>query len=253
MSPDRKPFQFSVRQLLAVFLALCVALALVTQLWHVGFVLALLLGGIAAGAWRRDWRLTAAASTALLIFVTTYAASWLQWGESSLHSEQPLIRMQLDSIDRQLQEHFQRYGQIPASLDDVPALAGTTDIWGHPFHYRKVADVSGAYELASLGRDGKPGGVGLDADFSLAAFASDLGKRVTLWQFTFETNASAPIFIGATTASLVAAGIWYSAQRQERPVVQRMILSLVVTTIAAVIVSVFLAGVHVVLSQSSGH
>jgi general secretion pathway protein G len=36
------------------------------------------------------------------------------------------------------------------------------DAWGHPYVYQ--APVPGGYSLMSLGKDGKPGGEGLDAD-----------------------------------------------------------------------------------------
>jgi general secretion pathway protein G len=41
-------------------------------------------------------------------------------------------------------------------LSDVPM-----DPWGNPYHYTAQ---SGRFELKSLGKDGKPGGEGLDAD-----------------------------------------------------------------------------------------
>jgi len=44
-------------------------------------------------------------------------------------------------------------------LSDVPA-----DPWGRPYSYR--ADRSGAFELVSLGADGRTGGTGVDADLS---------------------------------------------------------------------------------------
>jgi general secretion pathway protein G len=40
------------------------------------------------------------------------------------------------------------------------------DPWKRPYSYRSPAEQSGAYELKSLGRDGKAGGSGEDADIS---------------------------------------------------------------------------------------
>jgi hypothetical protein len=40
--------------MLAAMLAASVLLALVTQLWHVGLVVAVMLSGLALGVWRRD-------------------------------------------------------------------------------------------------------------------------------------------------------------------------------------------------------
>ncbi len=39
-----------------------------------------------------------------------------------------------------------------------------TDPWGHPYVYRSPGSSSGGFDLSSLGRDGKPGGDGVDAD-----------------------------------------------------------------------------------------
>ncbi|WP_197277358.1 type II secretion system major pseudopilin GspG [Sphingomonas profundi] len=39
------------------------------------------------------------------------------------------------------------------------------DPWGHPYVYRSPGE-TGGFDLLSLGKDGKPGGDGLDADLS---------------------------------------------------------------------------------------
>lgn len=50
----------------------------------------------------------------------------------------------------------------PYLRKDVPA-----DPWGHPWLYTAPgAESGGAYDLASLGRDGRPGGDGEDADIT---------------------------------------------------------------------------------------
>ncbi len=41
------------------------------------------------------------------------------------------------------------------------------DPWGHPYFYRSPGD-EGAFDLSSLGKDGRPGGENLDADLSAA-------------------------------------------------------------------------------------
>lgn len=48
-------------------------------------------------------------------------------------------------------------------LPDVP-----TDPWGRPFVYKSPGDL-GAFDLMSYGKDGKPGGEGLDADLVAAS------------------------------------------------------------------------------------
>lgn len=41
-----------------------------------------------------------------------------------------------------------------------------SDPWGHPYVYRSPGATGGGFDLSSLGRDGKPGGDGVDADIA---------------------------------------------------------------------------------------
>ncbi len=98
----------------------------------------------------------------------------------------------LRGISDAVRAYHQAYGAIPASLSDLAGLENgyswvnpngpTLDGWGRPFIY--LREESG-FEVLSFGRDGQPGGVGLDADLS----TSDLKGRAplpTLGQFLFE-------------------------------------------------------------------
>ncbi|HEX8447160.1 MAG TPA: type II secretion system major pseudopilin GspG [Sphingomonas sp.] len=40
------------------------------------------------------------------------------------------------------------------------------DPWGHPYAYKNPGEGGSGFDLLSLGKDGKPGGEGLDADLS---------------------------------------------------------------------------------------
>ena len=41
------------------------------------------------------------------------------------------------------------------------------DPWGHPYIYKSPGEVNAeSYDLLSYGRDGKPGGIGEDADLT---------------------------------------------------------------------------------------
>ena len=54
---------------------------------------------------------------------------------------------------------------VPATYPAEPYLPqAPTDPWGHPYVYRSPAANGQGYDLLSLGRDGKPGGDGIDAD-----------------------------------------------------------------------------------------
>ncbi|RZM09801.1 MAG: type II secretion system protein GspG [Sphingomonas sp.] len=47
-------------------------------------------------------------------------------------------------------------------LEQVPE-----DPWGRPYLYRSPGEDGGGFDLSSTGKDGKPGGEGLDADIAL--------------------------------------------------------------------------------------
>ena len=54
---------------------------------------------------------------------------------------------------------------VPANYPAEPYLGeAPTDPWGHPYVYRRPGPGGTGFALVSLGRDGKPGGEGIDAD-----------------------------------------------------------------------------------------
>ncbi len=115
-------------------------------------------------------RLLLSLATAVLVFVTTYYCAWkmyyLRHG-----TEQYRTRRDLNRLGNEIEEYRQIRGKLPEKLQDLEIVdegvfpkneAGQAiDIWNNPYQY-EVKD--GNYQLFSFGRDGKPGGVGLDAD-----------------------------------------------------------------------------------------
>ncbi len=68
----------------------------------------------------------------------------------------------LDALAARVLAHRAAHGALPAALADLGAEpAELTDPWGHPFAY---APDEGSFVVRSLGRDGRPGGAGEDAD-----------------------------------------------------------------------------------------
>jgi general secretion pathway protein G len=95
-------------------------------------------------------------------------------------SEVQVARAQIDALEKALDQYrldMKRYPSPEEGLEALvaaPAGAKTwqgpylkkavpSDPWGHPYVYRP-GGVAGEFELVSLGRDGKPGGAGDDAD-----------------------------------------------------------------------------------------
>ena len=98
-------------------------------------------------------------------------------------SEVQVARAQIDSLEKALDQYrldMRRYPSTEEGLDALvakPVAASTwngpylkkavpPDPWGRPFVYR-VPGEKGEFDLVSLGRDGKPGGAGEDADIVL--------------------------------------------------------------------------------------
>lgn len=98
-------------------------------------------------------------------------------------SEIQVARAQIDSLEKALDQYrldLRRYPSAEEGLEALVAQPGSVkgwngpylkkavpnDPWGRPFVYR-VPGEKGEFELASLGRDGKPGGAGDDADIVL--------------------------------------------------------------------------------------
>lgn len=97
-------------------------------------------------------------------------------------SEVQVARAQIDAFEKALDQYRLDLRRYPTSDEGLQALmtkpasepqwagpylkkAVPNDPWGRPYSYR-VPGRTTEFELASLGRDGKPGGTGEDADIT---------------------------------------------------------------------------------------
>jgi general secretion pathway protein G len=95
-------------------------------------------------------------------------------------SEVKVARAQIAALEQAIETYRVDTGRFPnqeqglAALEKAPASearwsgpylkkALPTDPWGNPYQYR-VPGERGEFEIFSLGRDGRPGGAGEDAD-----------------------------------------------------------------------------------------
>ncbi len=206
----------------------------------------------------RSTRLRLALATAAMILVTTYLASWVAMGRVGTMHYPVVIQTigQMKSIQLRLSEHRKTHGEYPASLRNM--VNGETthdtifqDVWGHPFCY---AHTDGGFELYSLGRDGKPGGRGLDADIH-ADDATALERRLPLAQFVFQTTGSFAVLVVAVLASVCVGAVSYvstTPRKTDLVTQQRLTRTIVIQVISAAVIAVFLAIFYVAASQS-GH
>lgn len=99
-------------------------------------------------------------------------------------SEAKAARVQLDALEKALGAYRLDVGRYPSTTQGLKALnerpseepkwsgpylskAVPSDPWGRPYVFRSPGDAGHDFELMSLGKDGQPGGTGLDADISV--------------------------------------------------------------------------------------
>jgi len=117
-------------------------------------------------------RLVLSSIAGLIIFGIGINATW-----TSSQGHAPLLqrmtRKYMGIVDSDIQAYHKKHGKWPASLNVVgldPDFPDNNDgnvwvdSWGRPYVYRVTKN---SYSLMSYGRDGKPGGVGLDSDISM--------------------------------------------------------------------------------------
>ena len=90
---------------------------------------------------------------------------------------------QLDAFDKAIGTYRLDTGHVPSAEQGLRALverptdeprwsgpylnrALPLDPWGHAYTYKVPGDSGRDYTLSSLGKDGQPGGMGLDADIT---------------------------------------------------------------------------------------
>jgi len=166
-------------------------------------------------------RLQIALLVGIILFILTFLTYW-NWSRNTLMDNSTLsfqTKIALQRYAEVLEDHNHKRIPLPQSLADVSSEIDSTpsfctrflpeglpfvrngipvDGWGRPLHYSTEGT---SYTLLSYGRDGKPGGIGLDCDtgmvydpkYGLGVFIEFPGRdreaptyRPTLYQFIFE-------------------------------------------------------------------
>jgi hypothetical protein len=194
--------------------------------------------------------LRAASITAACIFLTTYWSAWVAYRPFvALGRDEPMYilgngRLFHDALERYAEEH----GHYPDSLKDAfPKDVDFTyhvDSWKNPYHYARTDK---GYRLFSLGRDAKPGGVGLDADFDLSYPPQLKNVPVTFSQFLFEGGGSGTLFAVALVASVCAALACFLLANSARQSSAISWPGLLLSVFATVVAAFFVVGVLMAL------
>jgi len=67
--------------------------------------------------------------------------------------------------------------ELVSATQDAGVTTPITDGWGRPLRYWTTA--TNGFEIVSLGRDGVPGGSGLDADMRISVLIEGQGVRLS--------------------------------------------------------------------------
>jgi general secretion pathway protein G len=198
-------------------------------------------------------RLLLCLATALIISATAYLCAWSSYRNIYLNSPPYLTRMDLERLREDLERAREKTGDWPARLTDLNVVkekrvrvdpeGQPVDGWGRPFQYKIEA---GRYVLFSYGQDGKPGGVGPDADL-YPGQGDAWSEPPTLVQFTTMREGNLPL-LACVLAGAVAFPLCLLEARGRqgnRPSLAKLLLANVVTAVFAILAALIIATLHV--------
>ena len=158
-------------------------------------------------------RVATALALALLVFVASTFVGW-SMATPQFSKEQDATAFMIRAIKSAVTNYVIVFEELPHKLGDLrivspglferPKRDEILDGWGKPFHFEFGKD---SWQVISYGRDGQPGGAGLDADLSNLT-TSTREYWPTFTQFLFELNPR-PILVIAFITSFVAFVVAY--------------------------------------------
>ncbi len=192
--------------------------------------------------------LATALATALIVFVLVYLSAWAEMRQQ-IASGRYEIRSRHRGVflgaKMHLSEYASKHGRYPDSIENNPEVEDLIplDPWSRPYKYEKTKD---GFNLICFGRDGKPGGVGLDADVTLDEHGGP-PVEPTVSQFLFEAEGGGTLLVVAVLASCFAGLACYLASGSQAawPMNIGVVLStFAIAAIGAVVVSLILVFVY---------
>ena len=214
--------------------------------------------------WKKDKPALAGGWVSFFMFVITVIASWISSGtmQSSHLLKVRTLQVHFRSIERSVNDHHQSHGSYPKSLTD-PIFASPDgrdssyfrDPWNRPI----LCNVDGdGFRLSSFGRDGVPGGIGLDSDWlyrssdaDLSPFSNTPDVRLPLWQFLYDTPSTSGILVSAVLLCMTLGRTVRSESEKSAASKRTTVITAIAVTVIGAAVCTFLAMFHIAASQSS--
>ena len=156
-----------------------------------------------------------------------------------------ITRSRLKNAAQSLQNYNAQHGKFPKNLEQANLWA--RDSWGHPLIYSLREDQP---LIESLGRDGKRGGRGLDADLSNRNLYPPEG-RVSFWQRLFDPLAQG-VIIASSICGLIGAVLAYGGLRKQT-FEPRSWIALGISLALSLALAIFGAAFITVMHVPSGH
>jgi hypothetical protein len=144
--------------------------------------------------WSAILRWLVAAAVGAVVTGTSYFCAYLTLRNGWMYGAGgDYVRRELDELEKLVEKYRQTTGRLPAGLADLGDVKSESpfrlddtgrivDRWKNPYQSRVEGEM---FTLYSFGRDGLPGGAGLDADI----YPTSAGRRLeppTIGQFTFD-------------------------------------------------------------------
>ena len=229
-------------------------------------IAAWLLAWAVFNTWKKDVPALAGGWTSFSTFVITVLASWISSGTIKSSHSQDYWSMQgrFSSIERSLYDYHESHGSYPESLAD-PSFEFPygndsdvlKDLWNKPIQYTVESD---GFRLSSFGRDGVPGGIGLDSDWSYdspdaepdqSPFRDKPDVRLPLGQFLIDTPATFGILFPGLLFYLMLGHNVRSASEESLKSQRGILVTAIAVTVIGAAICTFLATFHIAASQSS--
>jgi hypothetical protein len=199
-------------------------------------------------------RLVAAVLVAAVVASVAYYCAWRNYRKwEGFRGLQDMTERELDHVQERVELERAVTGKLPGALAEIrdwelvavhlDERKQPVDVWWNAIQYETNGD---RFVVYSFGRDGRPGGDGLDGD--LYPRSSGRPRPVaTLWQFTADPEArgiQTSCVLAGAFAGLVCLLPAHDRRHCTRPSWGRFLIRIAVTAVAAVVGALVISVLH---------